>query len=301
VDTIGAMTRALGRVAAAVVLGSMVVGAATAARTTANVPHVTLIGDSVADAIAETSTAVAQAGREVSLELQVAPCRRVAGVSCPYNGSRPPNVIDLAHQLGPELGPNVVVAVGYNDPEDSYGQDIEDAVTALESEGVKHIFWLTLRAARHPYLTMNDGIQSLASRHDDVTVIDWNVYSRSHPDWFQSDGVHLTGAGAQAMATLIHKSLTKAGIAPPDVRVQTTRLPAAKRGAPYSAKLVGAAGIGPYRWSLLERAPAGLHLAPDGLVHGTPRAAAGAYAFAVRVTDASSTSSTRRLTLRVTH
>ena len=98
-----------------------------------------------------------------------------------------------------------MVAVGYNDPEDSYGQDIEDAVTALESEGVKHIFWLTLRAARHPYLTMNDGIQALASRHDDVTVIDWNVYSRSHPDWFQSDGVHLTGAGAQAMATLIHK------------------------------------------------------------------------------------------------
>ena len=39
-------------------------------------------------------------------------------------------------------------------------QDIEDAVTALESEGVKHIFWLTLRAARHPYLTMNDGIEA---------------------------------------------------------------------------------------------------------------------------------------------
>jgi hypothetical protein len=293
------MTRALARLAAAVVVGSLVVGAAAAARTTADVPHVTLIGDSVADAIAETSTAVALAGREVSLELQVAPCRRVAGVSCPYNGSRPLNVIDLAHQLGSQLGPNVVVAVGYNDPEDSYAQDIEDAVTALESEGVKHIFWLTLRAARHPYLTMNDGIQALASRHDDVTVIDWNVYSRSHPDWFQSDGVHLTGVGAQAMATLIHKSLTKAGVAPPDVRVQTARLPAAKRGAPYSAKLVGAAGIAPYRWSLLERAPAGLHLAAGGLVHGTPRASVGAYAFAVRVTDASGTSSTRRLTLRV--
>jgi hypothetical protein len=293
------MTRALARLAAAVFLGSLVVGAASATPTTANVPQVTLIGDSVADAIAETSTAVALAGREVSLELQVAPCRRVAETSCPYNGSRPPTLIDLAHSVGPGLGPNVVVAVGYNDPEATYAGDIEDAVTALESAGVKHILWLTLRAARHPYLTMNDAIQALASRHDDVTVVDWNVYSRSHPDWFQADDVHLTGAGAQAMATLIHTSLTKAGIAPPDVRVGTARLPAARRGAPYAAKLVGAAGIPPYRWSLLERAPAGLHLAAAGLVHGTPRAGAGAYAFGVRVTDASGTSSTRRLTLRI--
>ena len=293
------MARALARVAAVVVLGSLAVATA-GARTTATAPHVTLIGDSFADAIVETSTAAAEAKREVSLDLQVAPCRRVAGDSCPYNGVRPPNVIDLVHQLGPNLAPNVVVSVGYNDHEDTYAQDIEDAVTALEGAGAKRIFWLTLRAARHPYLTMNDGIRALATRHPDVTVIDWNVYSRSHPDWFQDDGIHLTGTGAQAMATLIHASLTKAGVAPPDVRVKTARVTPARRGAPYSFQLVGAAGIPPYRWSLLERAPAGLHLEPGGLVHGTPRVRPGAYTFGVRVTDASATSTTRRLTLHVT-
>ena len=294
------MTRALVGVAAFVVLGAVAVGSTAAAGAQTKAQQVTLIGDSVADAIVGTSTAVAEAGREVSLNLQVAPCRRIAGDSCPYNGVRPPNVIDLVHSLGPALGPNVVVAVGYNDHEDTFAQDLQSALSALEGAGAKHIFWLTLRAARHPYLTMNAALEAAAASHPDLTVVDWNVYSRSHPDWFQSDGIHLNEAGAQAMARLIHKALEAGGVAAPDVRVQTSRLPAAKQGATYSARLVGAAGIAPYRWSLLERAPAGLHLEANGVVRGRPRVAAGAYTFNVRITDSTGTSTTRRLTLRVT-
>jgi len=261
--------------------------------------QVTLIGDSVADAIAQTSTAVAEAGREVSLDLQVAPCRRVNGQSCPYNGVRPPNVIQLVQSLGPSLGPNVVVAVGYNDSESTFAQDVASALSALEDAGAKRIFWLTLRAARHPYLTMNAALEAAAADHPDLTIVDWNVYSRSHPDWFESDGIHLAGDGAMAMATLIHKALETAGVAAPDVRVRTARLPVAIRGSDYSARLVGAAGFAPYRWSLLERAPAGIHLEPNGMVRGRPLVAAGAYTFNVRVTDSTGTSTTRRLTLHV--
>jgi hypothetical protein len=293
------MTRALVRLAALVVVGASVVGAAGAARAQTKAQQVTLIGDSVADAIVQTSGAVAEARREVALNLQVAPCRRIAGESCPYNGVRPPNVIDLVHSLGAALGPNVVVVVGYNDNEGTFPQDVDDALTALEGAGVKHVFWLTLRAARHPYLTMNAALEAAVGSHPQLTIVDWNVYSRSHPDWFQSDGIHLSGAGAGAMATLIHKTLVTAGIAAPDVRVKTARLPVARRGAAYSARLVGAAGIAPYRWSLLERAPTGIHLQANGLVEGRPRAGAGAYTFDVRITDSTGTSSTRRLTLHV--
>ncbi|HEX6763742.1 MAG TPA: putative Ig domain-containing protein [Gaiellaceae bacterium] len=293
------MTRAVVRLAALVVVGASVAGVAGAARAQTKAQQVTLIGDSVADAIVQTSGAVAEARREVSLNLQVAPCRRTAGQSCPYNGVRPPNVIDLVQSLGPALGPNVVVAVGYNDDEGTFAQSVDDALTALEGAGVKRVFWLTLRAARHPYLTMNAALEAAAERHPDLTLVDWNVYSRSHLDWFQSDGIHLSGSGANAMATLIHKALVGAGVAAPDVRVKTARLPVARRGAAYSARLVGAAGIAPYRWSLLQRAPAGVHLEASGLVEGRPRAAAGAYAFAVRITDATGTSSTRRLTLHI--
>jgi hypothetical protein len=293
------MTRALVGVAAFVVLGAVAVGATAATRVQTKAQQVTLIGDSVADAIVGTSTAVAEASREVSLNLQVAPCRRIAGDSCPYNGVRPPNVLDLVQSLGSALGPNVVVAVGYNDHEDSYPQDLQSALTALEGAGVKHIFWLTLRAARHPYLTMNAALEAAAASHPDLTVVDWNVYSRSHPEWFQSDGIHLAGGGAVAMATLIHKALEAGGVAAPDVRVRTSRLPLATHGAAYAARLVGAAGIAPYRWSLLERAPAGLHLEANGVVHGRPQVTAGAYTFNVRITDSTGTSTTRRLTLRV--
>jgi Putative Ig domain len=293
------MTRALVGVAAFVVLGAVVVGATAAASAQTKAQQVTLIGDSVADAIVQNSTAAAEARREVTVNFQVAPCRRIAGDSCPYDGVRPPNLLDLVQSLGPALGPSVVVAVGYNDHEDTYPQDLQSALTALEGAGAKRIFWLTLRAARHPYLAMNAALDAAAASHPDLTIVDWNVYSRSHPDWFQSDGIHLNGTGAVAMATLIHTALEAGGVAAPDVRVQTSRLPVATHGAAYSARLVGAAGIAPYRWSLLERAPAGLHLEANGVVRGRPQVAAGAYTFNVRITDSTGTSSTRRLTVRV--
>ncbi len=49
-------------------------------------------------------------------------------------------------------------------------------------------------------------------RHPTLTVVDWNLYSRSHPDWFQPDGLHLTDVGAIAMATLLHRSLDELGL-----------------------------------------------------------------------------------------
>jgi hypothetical protein len=176
---------------------------------------------------------------------------------------------------------------------------VEDALQALEAAGVKHVWWLTLRAAHHPYITMNAAIQAAASRHPELSVIDWNVYSRSHPAWFQDDGLHLLAPGAEAMATLIHNTLVAAGVAAKPPRVVTTVLPVAHRGKPYKAKLRAVSGITPYRWSLLERAPLGIHLEADGTVWGKPRAKAGRYTFNVRVKDAAGSMGTRRLTLRI--
>ena len=84
-----------------------------------------------------------------------------------------------------------MIAVGYNDFADHYAAEIDDVLAALEAVNVKHIFWLTLRAAHHPYIGMNDEIVAAAAKHPEVTVIDWNVYSRSHPEWFQDDGLHM--------------------------------------------------------------------------------------------------------------
>lgn len=261
--------------------------------------HVTLIGDSVADAVASDDDAVAVLRQGADLDLEVAPCRRVDQQSCTVDGVQPPNVVQLVNSMGAKLGPNVVVAVGYNDYENQYAQNIENALEALLAAGVKHVWWLTLRAAHHGYVNMNDDIVAAAQRHPQMSVIDWNVYSRSHPDWFQEDGLHLLGAGSEAMATLIHQSLLNAGVAAKQVQLVTKSLPVAYRGKRYAARLRATSGAAPYRWSLLARAPHGIHVEASGAVIGKPLVNAGVYVLNVRVKDADGTFDTRRITLRV--
>lgn len=279
----------------ALALGTTAGGAATPA-----LQHVTVIGDSVADGVANDNSAMAILRGGINLDMEAAACRRVDQESCTSNGVQPPNVVQLATQMGSKLGPNVVVAVGYNDFEDLYAGNIESALAAFKAAGVKHVWWLTLRAAHHPYLNMNQDIELAAQNHPEMSVIDWNVYSRSHPEWFQADGLHLLGQGSDAMATLIHTSLINDGIAVRPVAVSTTKLPIAHRGKPYSMHLGEKNGLPPYRWSLLVHAPKGLHLLTGGVLEGKPLAKPGSYQLGFRVSDASGTAATRSLTLRVT-
>jgi len=282
------------------VVVALALAGATAHAARRDVQHVTLIGDSVADAIPGDGQAVAILRQGVDLDLEVEPCRRVDQESCPNGNVRPPNVVQLAKSMGSKLGPNVVVSVGYNDFEDQYAQNIENALDAFKAAGVKHVWWLTLRAAHHGYVNMNDNIEAAAAQHPELSVIDWNVYSRSHPDWFQPDGLHLLEEGANAMATLIHKTLLDDGVALKPVHVTTAALPTARRGKTYAAKLQAGAGLAPYRWSLLARAPLGIHLEADGRIIGKPRAKAGVYVLSVRVKDSAGSFDVRRLTLRIT-
>jgi hypothetical protein len=278
---------------------ALALGAATSHAATRDLQHVTLIGDSVADAIPGDANAVAIIRQGLDLDLEVAACRRVDQESCPNDGVRPPNVVQLAKSMGSKLGPNVVVAVGYNDFEDQYAQNIENALDAFKAAGVKHVWWLTLRAAHHPYINMNDNIEAAAKKHPEMSVIDWNTYSRSHPDWFQADGLHMLEPGSEGMATLIHKTLLNDGIALKPVHVATTALPAARRAKPYAAKLRATLGLAPYRWSLLARAPKGLHLEADGRIIGKPLAKPGTYVLNVRVKDSAGSFDVRRLTVRI--
>jgi hypothetical protein len=232
--------------------------------------------------------------------MEAAACRRVDQPSCTSNGVQPPNVVQFAKQMGSKLGPNVVVSVGYNDFEDQYAGNIETALAAFKAAGVRHVWWLTLRAAHHGYVNMNDDIELAAQNHPEMSVIDWNVYSRNHPEWFQADGLHLLGQGSDAMATLIHSHLIGDGIAVKPVSVTTTALPSAHHAKPYTAHLGERNGLPPYRWSLLERAPKGLHLLAGGVLQGRPLVKPGAYRLGVRVSDSSGSSATRTLTLRVT-
>lgn len=270
----------------------------------APLPRVTFIGDSVPAAIGYQQEAQAILRRGADLDLELAPCRRVGQRSCPYKDTTAPTVLELLATLAPTLaGSTVIVAVGYNDFEQAYAGNIDDALKAMRTLGVKHVLWVTLRAERQSYLAMNDMIRAAATRNPEMTVVDWNMYSRSHPDWFQPDGLHLGWEGAKAMATLLHATLVQLGIVVEPVvapkLVVAPTVAAGKAGAAYSARLVVRGGRAPYRWRRAGGTlPAGLHLTPSGRLTGTPTTA-GRFTFVVRVTDGLRKAATRRLVVRI--
>jgi peptidoglycan/LPS O-acetylase OafA/YrhL len=52
----------------------------------------------------------------------------------------------------------------------------------------------------------NAVIDAVTPDYPNVVVLDWNSAAKGHPEWFVSDGVHLTSAGAKAYADMIKQA-----------------------------------------------------------------------------------------------
>jgi hypothetical protein len=302
----------------ALVAGAILVtaGAAPAARQDGPA-HVTMFGDSVATSLDwQPAYQILQQG--IDLDLEAVACRRIEDTGCDVGDGRADSVLTVAHgKLNDNLGPYVVMVVGYNEYADNWGPAIQDAINAFLADGVKKIFWLTYREAQHQYIDMNDRVGYYASFNPQMVVLDWNAYSHSHDDWFQSDGIHLTPDGAIAMATFIHSALIDAGVAQPPpppttstaatttttaatpLTVVSTHLPRAVTGQVYHTFLAASGGKPPYRWQRAAVFPHNLVLASDGLLTGIPHVKAGSYKLKITVSDAAGRKQTRRFVLQV--
>ena len=189
----------------AVLLGVAAVSSAAhgAGNVPATGPRVTMFGDSIADSLNYVPDARAILGQGIDLRLELAPCRKLVPVGCAYMGARPPSVLSIVKESTlADLGNIVVVAVGYNDPENNYETDMAQVVNALVDKGVGHVIWLTLREQTDDYRSINRTIESQAPRWPELRIADWEAASRGK-DWFNPDGLHLNAGGAIAMATLI--------------------------------------------------------------------------------------------------
>ena len=177
-------------------------------------PRVTMFGDSIADSLNYVPDARELLGDGLDLRLELSPCRKLVPVGCAYMGSRPPSVLDIVKSSTlAGLGNIVVVAVGYNDPENNYQTDMAQVVNALVDKGVGHVIWLTLREQTDDYRRINRTIQAQAPRWPELRVADWEATSRGK-DWFNPDGLHLNADGAIGMATLIRPFVLTACGAP---------------------------------------------------------------------------------------
>lgn len=147
-------------------------------------------------------------------------CRRLVATSCRgREGYRPATVVDEIDAHAATHGPThpsdiLVVATGYNDWEGRFRDDFRAVVDAARRAGFLRIVWLTYRdetSYRLPgggqqlfasYTAMNAILfEELATgRYPDVNVWDYRAVTAGRPDWFTSDGVHLSPAGAEAIA-----------------------------------------------------------------------------------------------------
>jgi len=185
-----------------------------AERASADGPRVTMFGDSIADSLTYVPDARELLGDGLDLRLELAPCRKLVASGCAYMGSRPPSVLDIVKSSTlAALGNIVVVAVGYNDPENNYQTDMAQVVDALVDKGVGHVIWLTLREQTDDYRSINRTIKAQAPRWPELRVADWEAASRGK-DWFNPDGLHLNADGAIGMATLIRPFVLTACGAP---------------------------------------------------------------------------------------
>jgi hypothetical protein len=196
------------------VVGCCTLAATAGAGQKAQLQHVTIFSDSVGASLTWDSTAkrIIEHGNRVLLELR--PCGRLVQVGCVT--PHPPSVLGTVRALGRRIGPNVVVFVGYNDDPATYRHGLPIVLKALWKRGVKHMIWLTLRAVNKQYVDINHAIYAIEQKwRPTMTVLDWNHYSAPHRSWYARDGIHMSGAGAIAFATYLHRSLKRLGLTGP--------------------------------------------------------------------------------------
>jgi hypothetical protein len=191
-----------------VALGAVLVGvaAAPASGSVANPQkpriRVTFIGDSVPAAIDYVALARRQLARGIAVRLDLRVCRRLATLSCPYQGVTPPSALEDVEALGSRIGDVLVIDVGYNETASTYRSGMAQIIRTAVRHGVRGIVWVTLRETRGIYHWTNIVIRSEAKKRPRVYVADWNAYSAGKP-WFADDGLHLNSLGAEGLVALV--------------------------------------------------------------------------------------------------
>jgi hypothetical protein len=273
------------RLAVSVCLATLAVTAAAGAAVTA--PSVLVIGDSVATGMYWHDDAIEVMQRNLGVYWDVAICRAIDGISCPFDGERPPTLIDAVEARG-TVPPIVVVEVGYNDPAGTFATEVDHAMSALTAAGATHVLWLTMPESHPPYPTLNALLEQAEARWPQLELVDWDAASKRHPSWFQTDDIHLTPEGGLAMAHLIHAAVMEV-VDPLRVRPTPLRL---RAGRSYTMKLRAQGGTPPYRWRVASgRPPRGFHLLADGTLV-TSSAARAQATLMLGVTDADGTRAT---------
>jgi lysophospholipase L1-like esterase len=133
-----------------------------------------------------------------------------------------------------EVGGTIVIMLGHNDAADPqiFAPDA-DALLA-ELSDVPRVLWLTIHEVKDYYAQANRLLATVSAGRTNVQIVDWDSIA-DRDGVTNPDGLHLTPAGAQAMADLVLAAVE--GNAP-----SPTTTPA---GPPTSTSVAGATGTAP--------------------------------------------------------
>ncbi len=144
-------------------------------------------------------------------------CRRTIETSCWSRESyRASNAMDALQEHAGDWGDTLVMMTGYNDPSQGFRDGVEAIVAEAEQQGIDDVVWLSLRTKgvdyEEPLHQANGSTYRQANRTlyevaeasgGSLHVADWASHSAEHPEWFESDGVHLSPEGAAAASEFI--------------------------------------------------------------------------------------------------
>lgn len=158
-------------------------------------------------------------------EIYLESCRRLVYSSCRGREGYAPRTVEsqlwsIHAQHGPaDPSDLLVIAVGYNDWESRFRDDFRTIASTAWQVGFRRVVWLTYRElnqysvpggmGRSDYPLMNDILRDELASGDWPFVIAWDYDAafRNQPQWFYSDGVHVTPAGAEAVAIWLSAQL----------------------------------------------------------------------------------------------
>ena len=116
-------------------------------------------------------------------------------------------VPDVVEQLRTEtaLGEVAVVHLGTNGVFSPYHFD----AVMLSLQEVDRVYFVNAKVPRRWESNVNESLKAGVGLWPNAFLIDWNSAATDHPEYFGKDGVHLTGAGIDAYASLIARAIER--------------------------------------------------------------------------------------------
>ena len=100
------------------------------------------------------------------------------------------------------LPPTIIVHMGTNG---AFSDTDFDQMMAVI--GKRRVFFINAKEPRYWESEVNVRLTADVRKYPNAHLIDWHDFSSPHPNWFVSDQIHLTGAGAEGYAFLIRRHL----------------------------------------------------------------------------------------------